>query len=118
MNRLMTLAAAVALLTVAVGCERKFTRQNFDMISVGNDEKFDVEKLIGPPRTIAGDDMWYYEDEDNHYNAIIHFEGETVSGKQWLDGGSGEWSGNNPHANPPPKGETRESRTRTRTIDD
>lgn len=120
MTRPLGLAiSAAVLLALCAGCERKFTRQNFDMIHVGVDERFDVEKIIGKPTSTFGDsDQWYYEDEDEHYSALIHFaETGKVSGKQWMDGNTGEFSGNNPHGNPPPKGETRETKTGTRKID-
>ncbi|GMU80477.1 MAG: hypothetical protein AMXMBFR47_03480 [Planctomycetota bacterium] len=120
MRRISTLAVAALAVFALSGCAKKFTRENFNLITVGVDDRMDVQQRIGPPRSTFGDsDQWFYEDEDDHYSALIHFDEGSgkVSGKQWMDGMTGEFSGNNPHLNPPPEGETRETRTKTRTID-
>lgn len=111
------LLAAFTLLLV--GCERKFTRDRFDMIKVGVDERYDVAKILGDPTTTFSDsDQWFYEDEDDHYQALIHFSDDgKVAGKQWMDGNSGEFSGDNPHADRPPQGQTRSRSSNTRRID-
>lgn len=120
MRRLAAFSLAAFALVVLSGCAKKFTRENFNLISEGVDDRYDVQKRIGPPYTTFGDsDEWYFQDEDAHYSAIVHFNDQTgkVNGKEWIDGLRGEFSGHNPHADAPPEGEVRESRTKTRTVE-
>lgn len=106
---------ALACLT---GCSRKFTRERFDMVTVGADEREDVEQILGEP-TQDLRDQWFYDDLDRHQSAIIYYnESGKVSGKEWMDANKGRWEGTNPHASPPPRGEVRESHTGTRRIDE
>ncbi len=122
MNRAALLQTTVLFAAMLlIGCaEPRFSRKNFDLIRVGVDERPDVRQILGPPTsTFADSDQWYYEDLDRYCSALIHFATDgKVSGKQWMDSATGEWSGDNPHADRPPQGEVREQRTGTRTIDD
>jgi hypothetical protein len=119
MNR-KALGAAALLVVLAgfVGCQKPFTRDNYEMIQVNVDDKYDVEMMIGAPEQDL-DDHWIYDDLDEHYSAMIYFDHNgTVIGKEWIDSRTGEWEGTNPHANQPPAGETRDHYTKTRRIDD
>jgi outer membrane protein assembly factor BamE (lipoprotein component of BamABCDE complex) len=108
----------IGLLALAHGCQRQFTRDRFDMIKVGVDNREDVRYILGKP-TSDLEDQWFYDDLDRHYSAVIFFDGTgNVTGKEWMDARTGEWSGRNPHANPPPEGEQREKRTKTTIIDE
>lgn len=106
-------AAVVALLA---GCARQFTRENFEVITVGVDDRADVREILGKPSSELGRE-WLYDDPKRHYSARIFFDTEgTVAGKQWIDARTGEWSGDNPDAGPAPEGEVREEQTRTRRM--
>ncbi len=110
----------LAGLTISlVGCGSKFKRENYEMITVDVDTKYDVRKMIGDPEFDLGD-QWYYEDDDDYYAARVWFyeASDIVSGKQWYDMKAGTWEGRNPNAAVEPDGELRYERTRTRTIDD
>jgi hypothetical protein len=110
--------AALALLLVQAGCAKKFTRERFDLIRAGVDSRLDVQRLIGRPEFDL-EDQWYYEDKDDHYAALIFFDEQgRVTGKQWMDAGTGEWSGENPLADRPPAGEPRERHRKTTLIDE
>lgn len=114
-RRLFLLLPALAL--TALGCATKFTRANYDMIKEGVDDRFAVRQTLGDPDWNNNDLEWTYEHDDGFF-AKIHFDKDgRVTGKEWMDSRSGEWSGRNPHANPPPGGETREQQSRTRQID-
>jgi hypothetical protein len=112
--KLLLLALPVVLLA---GCQRQFTRERFDLIRPGVDDREDVRRIIGKPASDL-QDQWFYDDLDRHYSAVIFFEGQKVSRKEWMDARSGEWTGQNPHANPPPEGEVRHRQKNTRVIDD
>ncbi len=106
--------AALVLLT---GCARQFTRERYDMIRKGVDNKEDVRRILGKPASDLGD-QWFYDDPDRHISALIYFDASgVVSAKQWPDSETGSWEGENPHANPPPAGEVRERNKKTTRID-
>ncbi len=111
------LALLAALVSLA-GCERKFTRERFDRIERGVDDREDVRQLLGRP-TAAMEDAWIYEDLDHHDTAQIFFadDGRVLS-KEWMDARTGAWEGRSPYTDEPRTGEVRERRTRTRRIDD
>jgi outer membrane protein assembly factor BamE (lipoprotein component of BamABCDE complex) len=109
---------ALGALTVLTGCQSKFTHDRFDMIQRGTDNREDVQRILGKP-TWDLDEQWVYENEDRFRTAVIYFDAEgRVSGKEWMDANTGEWSGQNPNANEPPQGEVRERRKKTTRIDD
>ncbi len=117
-TRCFLLCAAPLVLLALTGCEHKFTRERFEMIQVDVDDREDVRQILGRP-TRELDDEWLYDDLDRHYSAVIYFDDNgRVRGKEWMDARTGEWSGRNPNANPPPQGEVRERRTKTVRIDD
>lgn len=117
-QRALQLILAAMILTVLTGCARKFTRERFDMITVGVDGREDVRMMIGKP-TSDLHDQWFYDDLDEHYSALVYFSSDgLVSGKQWMDSVTGAWEGRNPNTNPPPEGEVRERHVKTRRIDD
>lgn len=100
-----------------VGCAEKFTRERFDMVQVGVDDREDVEKLLGEPRHDLVNE-WYYENMDKHIHARVFFGMEgKVSGKEWMDAATGNWDGSHPDADKPPQGEVRERKKTNRTID-
>ncbi len=117
-HRLLPLLVGLAGLATLGGCQRQFTRERFDMIKAGVDDRTDVEHILGKPEFRA-QDVWYYEDQDRHIHAQIFFD-ETgrVLTKEWMDARTGEWEGRSPFTDPPPAGEARERRTKTRRIDD
>ena len=110
------LILGLALLALS-GC-RKFTRERFEIIQQGVDDRDDVRHVLGKPQFKAGD-VWHYEDIDRHVNAQIWFGDDgRVNSKQWMDARTGAWEGRSPGAPEPPPGEVREQRLRTRRIDD
>ncbi|MBK9120750.1 MAG: hypothetical protein IPM18_14310 [Phycisphaerales bacterium] len=114
--RLAGIALATLVLPTLLGCARQFTRDNFELITVGVDDRTDVRMILGDPTKEMGGE-WLYDDTQRHYTARIFFDPEgRVRGKQWIDARTGEWSGQNPDGNPPPEGEVREERTQTRRI--
>ena len=83
--------ALVAVLLVAVGCDRnpltgsKLTRGNYDQISIGM-TKAQVERILGPPTTTETKDMVIfkkttYRYEDGKKFALITFKNDEVEGK-------------------------------------
>jgi hypothetical protein len=112
------LLGASGLLVLLAGCGRHFTRERFEMIQQGVDDREDVRNTLGKP-TADLQDQWMYDDLKRHYSAIIFFdEHGRVLGKTWMDARTGEWEGQNPHADAPPQGEVRERRTKTTRIDE
>lgn len=115
MSALLVLLAGVVLLT---GCESKLQRKNFEMIRIGADNREDVRQILGEPNADMGD-VWLYDDVDGYKTAQIFFNDDgRVLNKEWMDARTGEWEGENPHADQPAQGEVRERRTETRRIDD
>ncbi len=115
-RRLCLLSAAFSLV-VWCGCAPKFTRERFELIQVGVDDREDVRQMIGKP-TADLTDQWFYDDLDRHYSAVIYFDDAgRVRGKEWMDAATGEWRGRHPDTNEPPRGEVRERRKKTRRID-
>lgn len=112
------LTIGVLGLVLLTGCARRFTRERFDMIQVGVDDREDVSQILGKPKSDLND-QWLYDDLKRHYSAVIHFNAEgRVAGKEWLDAKKGTWEGRNPNADEPPQGEVRERSTKTRRIDE
>jgi outer membrane protein assembly factor BamE (lipoprotein component of BamABCDE complex) len=107
------------LFAVALGgCTRHFTRERFESIKAGADDREDVRQILGKPTAVA-DDVWYYEDLDRHLHAQIFFDDDgRVLSKEWMNAGTGEWEGQSPEADEPPKGEVRERHTKVRRIDE
>lgn len=115
--RLLVLTV-VGLVLLLTGCQRKFTRDRYEMLQVGVDTREDVRHVLGKP-TSDLDDQWFYDDLDRHYSAVIYFdESGRLKGKEWIDAATGEWEGRNPHASEPPRGEVRERRKKTTRIDE
>jgi len=82
------LVLSVALILI-VGCEKKFTRDNWEMIKIGAYEKVDVEDTLGKPQTKPFDDLWWYHEGSRE--AKIYFEADgTVKAKKWLNAKTGE----------------------------
>ena len=114
---LVCLALAAGAL-LSSGCASKFNRQNFDMIRIGVDDREAVYHILGAPKADFGD-VWMYDDVEDYKTAQIYFDDDgRVLNKEWMDARTGEWSGKNPYADEPVKGEVRESETRTRRIHD
>jgi outer membrane protein assembly factor BamE (lipoprotein component of BamABCDE complex) len=109
--------AALGGLILLAGCAHKFTRPHFDLIQTGATQS-EVRQLLGKPSVNFGD-HWFYDELDRHYTGIIYFDAEgRVQNKEWMNAKTGEWLGQNPHANPPPAGEVRETHTKTTRIDE
>jgi len=81
MRRLLGIAL-VLLLLVGVGCS-KFTRANYEVVSVGASDKAEVRELLGEPKATSTD-MWFYSNSDKLFQAKIFFdEGGFVADKKW-----------------------------------
>lgn len=100
-----------------LGCESKLSHKNFQMIQVGADDREDVREILGKPASEMGD-VWYYDKSGEHTAAIFFSDDGRVLNKEWMDAGTGDWEGENPWTDQPPKGEVRESHKKTRRIDD
>jgi acetyl-CoA acetyltransferase len=82
---LLTIAAACGLVTLT-GCADKLTRAHFDMVQLGQAERYDVEETLGKDHYPEVGDMWHYERVDKHLNVMIHFGEEgRVWRKEWHD---------------------------------
>ncbi|MBK8914999.1 MAG: hypothetical protein IPM64_10435 [Phycisphaerales bacterium] len=118
MRRLGLTLFVCGFVGVLSGCAEKFTRDRFDIITVGVEDREDVVRILGEPRYRAGDEM-YFEDLDRHLHARVFFGADgRVRGKEWMDARRGEWDGRHPDTDPPPQGEVRESRRKSTTVDD
>lgn len=114
----LALAGLGLALAVLTGCQRQFTKERFDMIRIGVDDREDVRHIIGEPTADLAD-QWLYDDLDHHQSARLSFdEAGRVCGKEWMDSLTGEWEGHNPDADKPPEGEVRERHRKTRRIDE
>ncbi len=112
------LLAGIAGLALLAGCARQFTREHFDLIQQGVDDREDVRHMLGKPASDLGD-QWWYDDLDRHYSARIHFgEDGRVSGKEWIDEQARTWEGRDPNAAEPPEGEVSEQHKQTTRIDE
>ena len=112
------LLAAGSVLVILTGCQRPFTKDRFDLITVGVDDRTDVRQMVGEP-TADLSDQWFYDDLKRHYSAVIFFDEDgKVIGKRWCDAVTGQIEGRNPHANEPPSGEVREQHKKTTRIDE
>ena len=111
------LVLGVTLLALTA-CQRPFTRDRYELVQVGVDDRTDVRQILGKPTSDLGD-QWFYDDLDRHYSALIHYdENGKVSGKEWMDSKTGKWEGRNPSANEPPQGNVPERDKKTTRIDE
>jgi hypothetical protein len=116
-RRLLHPILLTVTLAAVAGCESKFNRHNFEMIRVGVDDQFDVRQLLGKPDSDMGD-VWMYDDFNHRRSAQILFGDDgRVLNKEWMDADSGEWTGGDPWADQPARGEPRETRTKTRRYE-
>jgi len=81
--RTATWCLVAVLAAMFVGGCAKFTRQNYEMIQIG-DDRARVEDVLGKPSQ-RGNDLWFYRNDKPYYNAKIHFEDHQVSRKEWFD---------------------------------
>jgi len=116
-TRLLTLTLLGLGLIVLTACHKNvFTRDRFEMIQQGVDNKEDVARTIGKPTSDLGD-QWLYDDQKRFHAARIFFDEDgRVRGKEWMDTKTGTWEGQNPDANEPPQGEVRERDKKTTRI--
>lgn len=113
MLRKISVAALLGVvLFVFTGCS-KVTRQNYDMIKIGASTKLEVENTLGKTYTARGDNEWAYEEEDRDLDVRIHFEGDKVSKKEWIDAKHGVWDTDPPE---PSEGRKFHDETNTGTI--
>ena len=84
MKTTMVLCLAVAVLALAFwgGCAQ-FTRQNYEMIQLG-DSPARVEGVLGKPEQRRSD-LWFYVNHKPYYRAKFHFENDRVVKKEWFD---------------------------------
>jgi hypothetical protein len=115
--RALSILVGLSALVLLTGCERKFTKDRFEMIQIGTDDREDVRLVLGKPTSDLSD-QWFYDDLKRHYSAVIFFD-ETgrVQGKEWMNAKTGEWEGRNPNANEPPQGDVPEKTKKTTRID-
>ncbi|MCL2700381.1 MAG: hypothetical protein FWE88_01660 [Phycisphaerae bacterium] len=78
----LCLAAAVLAAMFLGGCA-KFTRQNYEMVQIG-DDRGHVEHVLGKPE-YRHSSVWTYVHRSPYYQAKIHFEDNQVSRKEWFD---------------------------------
>lgn len=117
-RRCLALAGLGLALAGLTGCQRQFTKERFDMIRIGVDDREDVRQIIGEPTADLAD-QWLYDDLDHHQSARIFFdEAGRVRQKEWMDSLTGQWEGHSPNADKPRPGEVRERSRKTRRIDD
>jgi outer membrane protein assembly factor BamE (lipoprotein component of BamABCDE complex) len=116
MNRAPWIVVLGLGLVFLAGCAQRFSRERFDMITIGMDSRDDVRELMGEPDTRL-DDQWLYDDVDERKSALIYFDrnGRVVS-KEWMDTQEGTWEETGDRSGR--DRELRESETRTRTMDD
>jgi hypothetical protein len=113
-----SLLIGVGLLVLLGGCQRKFTKDRYEMIQINVDTREDVRHILGKPTSDLSD-QWFYDNLDRHYSAVIFFDEEgRVRGKEWMDAATGKWEGRNPEAAEPPPGEVRERQKKTTRIDE
>jgi hypothetical protein len=116
-SRILLASVALVALGWLCGCQHPFNHDNFERITVGTDDKTDVQYTLGKPTSQLAD-KWLYDDLKRHYSAIIHFDTDgRVAGKEWIDSKQGLWEGQNPDADEPPQGEVREVHRKTTRID-
>lgn len=116
--RALSCIVGLAGLVVLTGCERRFTKNRFELIQIGVDNREDVRLVLGKP-TSDLDDQWFYDDLKRHYSAVIFFDaGGRVRGKEWMNAATGEWEGRNPDTNAPPQGDVPEKTRKTTRIDE
>ncbi len=106
------------LLVSLAGCARSFTREHFEMVQVGADDREDVRQILGRP-TADLQDQWLYDDLKRHYTAVVYFDADgRVEAKEWMDAKTGQWEGRHPNTDEPPTGEVRERHRSTTRIDE
>lgn len=103
---------------LSVGCaENKLTRQNYDMIREGMSNREEVRMTLGEEYTAFSDERWEYENEGEHLSIVIHFdESGKVRAKEWRDGKTGSWEGQDPAIDPNPPGRKGYEGSSTTTI--
>lgn len=115
--RALSILVGLGALALTTGCARKFTKDRFEMIQVGMDDREDVRQVLGKPTSDLSD-QWFYDDLKRHYSAVVFFDEQgRVRGKEWMNAKTGEWEGHNPDANEPPKGDVPEKSKNTTRID-
>ena len=83
------LLVAIAGMSLCVGCENKLTRDRWEMIKVGVDDKETVEATIGKPQEKPfGHTWWYYKD---NLTVKVYFDKNgKVRAKKWIDEEKGQ----------------------------
>ena len=115
--RALSLCVGLSVVALLAGCHRPFTKDNFELIQVGVDNREDVQHILGKP-TSDLNDQWFYDDLKRHYSAVVFFDPDgRVNGKEWWDAKAGTVEGRNPNADQPPPGETPEQHKKTTRID-
>lgn len=105
-------------LSFSSGCaENKFTKRNFDTIVEGSSNKMEVQNTLGDDYISRAGNAWEYEDEDRNLSAVIHFDAsDKVIAKEWRDGSTGTWEGQDPSINPNPAGRKASESSSSTTI--
>ena len=81
----LTIAAACGLAGLT-GCADKLTRLHFDMVQIGQAERYDVKETLGEDHYPELGNIWHYERVDKHINVLIHFDEQgKVWRKEWHD---------------------------------
>jgi len=86
---ILTIAAGALCMTMMIGCQTKFTVDNWDMIKVGTYEKIDVEDVLGEPQQKPFGDLWWYH-KDSKEAKIYFTDKGVVKAKKWFDAKGGK----------------------------
>lgn len=77
------LLSAVALTLIGAGCEKPFTRPNYETVYVGEPASA-VQETLGEP-TVKYNNEWTYVNTSPFYKAIIYYRDGKVIKKLWFD---------------------------------
>jgi hypothetical protein len=76
------LLSAVALVLVCAGCEKQFTRPNYETIYIGEPASA-VQESLGEP-TVKFNNEWNYVNTSPFYKATIYYRDGKVVKKLWF----------------------------------
>jgi len=79
---MVCLAAVVLAATFLGGCTQ-FTRQNYEMVQLG-DSPARVQDVLGKPEQRSRD-LWLYVNTTPYYQAKLHFKNDRLVKKEWFD---------------------------------
>lgn len=77
----LLLAICVLISGFIHGCRKNFTRQRYETIYTGMQDR-EVLDILGEPNG-KNAQSWWYEGKQPYYKAIIQFENSRVKDKSW-----------------------------------